>query len=116
MARFLLLLSIPSHLLFIFVIKLVRDHFTMTGTFLTVYMIAAVIQVSILIQVSYTLVHFIWRKGFNPDNSALPFLTAFGDLIGSVLLALAFTLLSALGDVNALQPIPSLREHSFGSL
>ncbi|XP_015794867.1 solute carrier family 41 member 1 [Tetranychus urticae] len=120
MARFLLLLSIPSHLLFIFVIKLVRDHFTMTGTFLTVYMIAAVIQVSILIQVSYTLVHFIWRKGFNPDNSALPFLTAFGDLIGSVLLALAFTLLSALGDVNALQPIPSLsfgvKEHSFGSL
>ncbi|XP_053211991.1 solute carrier family 41 member 1-like [Panonychus citri] len=108
MARFLLLLSIPSHLLFIFVIKLVRDHFTMTGTFLTIYMIAAVIQVAILIQVSYTLVHFIWRKGFNPDNSALPFLTAFGDLIGSVLLALAFTLLSGLGDVNALQPIPSL--------
>ncbi|XP_074600564.1 solute carrier family 41 member 1-like [Brevipalpus obovatus] len=101
MARLLLCLSIPSHILFIFLIKLVRDRFTMTPLFFTCYLVAAVFQVAILIQISYTLVHFLWRKGFNPDNSALPFLTALGDLIGSALLAVAFVVLMLFSDINA---------------
>lgn len=101
MARLLLCLSIPSHILFIFLIKLVRDRFTMTPLFFTCYLVAAVFQVAILIQISYTLVHFLWKKGFNPDNSALPFLTALGDLIGSALLAVAFVVLMLFSDINA---------------
>lgn len=110
MARLLLCLSIPSHLLFIFLIKLVRDHFAMTPTFLGCYMFAAIFQVAILIQISYYLVHFLWIKGFNPDNSALPFLTALGDFIGSALLAVAFVVLMNLKDVNAYKKIePDIR-------
>jgi len=34
----------------------------------------------------------------DPDNSAIPYLTALGDLLGGGLLALAFELLFLLGD------------------
>ncbi|XP_074600556.1 solute carrier family 41 member 1-like isoform X2 [Brevipalpus obovatus] len=101
MARLLLLYSIPCHILFVFLIKLAYNHFTMTPLFFTCYMVAAVIQVAILIQISYSLVHFLWKRGVNPDNSALPFLTAFGDLIGSALLAMAFVVMMLFNDVNA---------------
>ena len=40
------------------------------------------------------LVHLLWRRGSDPDNSAIPYLTAVGDLLGTVLLALAFLVLS----------------------
>ena len=39
------------------------------------------------------LVDFFWNRGCDPDNYVLPYLTAFGDLIGTGLLALAFYLL-----------------------
>ncbi|XP_074600566.1 solute carrier family 41 member 3-like [Brevipalpus obovatus] len=101
MARLLLLFSIPCHILFIFFIKLAYGSFTMTPLFFTCYMVAAVIQVAILIQISYSLVYFLWKRGFNPDNSALPFLTAFGDFIGAALLAMAFVVMMLFKDVNA---------------
>lgn len=101
MARLLLLFSVPCHILFIFFIKLVYNHFTMTPLFFTCYLVAATIQVAVLIQISYSLVHFLWRRGFNPDNTALPFLTASGDLIGSALLALAFIVMMFFKDINA---------------
>lgn len=100
MARLLVCLSIPSHLLFIYLIKWVRQNFDMTLKFLACYMAAAIFQILILIQISYTLVHFLWVKGFNPDNTALPFLTALGDLIGSALLAVAFLVVLNLHDVS----------------
>jgi solute carrier family 41 len=34
----------------------------------------------------------------DPDNSAIPYLTALGDLLGTALLALAFLVLYAIGD------------------
>lgn len=101
MARLLLVLSVPSHILFILVIKVVRGQFELTPLFFLVYLSAAVIQVSILLHLAYCLVHWIWKRGFNPDNTAIPFLTAFADLIGSALLAAAFVTLYHLGDPNA---------------
>ena len=99
----LLCLSIPSHLLFLIVIKITRDIFIITSSFLVVYVIAASFQVACLLYLAYTLTHFLWKKGINPDNNTIPFLTAFADLIGSALLALAFGILSELKDENAFQ-------------
>lgn len=43
-------------------------------------------------------VHLIWRLGFDPDNIAIPFLTAMGDLLGTGLLTLGFWLMWLVGD------------------
>lgn len=47
------------------------------------------------------MVHFIWRKGDDPDNVAIPYLTALGDLLGTGFLAVAFHILYLIGDRDA---------------
>jgi len=32
----------------------------------------------------------MWRMGINPDNAAIPYLTALGDLLGGALLTVVF--------------------------
>jgi len=44
------------------------------------------------------MVHFLWRQGKDPDSYSIPYLTALGDLLGTVLLSLAFVLLWYVGD------------------
>lgn len=39
------------------------------------------------------MVHKMWSVGVDPDNSAIPYLTALGDLFGTALLAVAFQIL-----------------------
>jgi len=51
----------------------------------------------VLLYLAHWLVNFLWWKGQDPDNSAIPFLTAIGDLLGTVLLAAAFYILFAVG-------------------
>lgn len=52
----------------------------------------------VLLYVAHCMVHWMWRQGVDPDNSAIPYLTALGDLIGTGLLAAAFQLLYVIGD------------------
>lgn len=47
------------------------------------------------------MVHYIWKHGDDPDNVAIPYLTAIGDLLGTAFLALAFHLLYLAGDRDA---------------
>jgi solute carrier family 41 len=49
----------------------------------------------ILLYTAHLLIHLMWKWKVDPDNSAIPLLTAFGDLLGSSLLALAFFCLDA---------------------
>ena len=55
-------------------------------------------QVMILLVLANWLVHFLWKSGQDPDNSAIPYLTAAGDLLGTGLLALTWLVLWSLGD------------------
>ena len=55
-------------------------------------------QVAILLLLANWLVHFLWRRGNNPDNSAIPYLTAAGDLLGTGLLAVTWLVLWSIGD------------------
>lgn len=41
---------------------------------------------------------WMWKTGVDPDNSAIPYLTAFGDLLGTLLLGIAFQFLYLIGD------------------
>lgn len=51
----------------------------------------------VLLYLSWILVHFMWKQKKDPDNAAIPYLTALGDLLGSVFLGLAFVTLSLFG-------------------
>ena len=43
----------------------------------------------------------MWVRRVDPDNSAIPYLTALGDLLGTALLAIAFLVLFSIGDKDA---------------
>lgn len=101
MARILLCLAIPSHLTFLLVTEFVNKKYFLTAPFILIYLIIGAIHVAILLQLAHTFVHWLWKVGVNPDNTAIPFLTAFADLVGSVLLFTSFVLLFLSGDPNA---------------
>lgn len=54
---------------------------------------AALLQVLILLYVASLMVQWLWRRGLDPDNVSIPYLTALGDLLGTAFLALSFRLI-----------------------
>jgi len=101
-ARVLILLTIPGHLLFMYTIYYMKaGHTSMSLTFQMFYLIAALTQVIILLYIATWMVPLIWVKGADPDNAAIPYLTAIGDLLGTAFLAIAFHLLYLMGDRDA---------------
>lgn len=52
-----------------------------------------------LLYIAHVIIHFMWRRKIDPDNSAIPYLTALGDLFGSSFLALAFLFMTSVGYV-----------------
>jgi len=98
--RVLLSLLFPGHTIFVFVIFAVEIEDLPSPAFLIFYLIAAVIQVSFLLYLCQVLVYWMWSRGIDPDNAAIPYLTAIGDLLGTSLLALAFLTLESMGDTS----------------
>lgn len=104
-ARLLLLISIPAHLLYFFVIRFIESESSpviVTVTFLSLYMAMAVIQVGILLYLSQNLVALLWRCSIDPDNYSTPLLTATGDLLGCAFLLVVFVIAYQLNDPFAL--------------
>ncbi|KTF74318.1 hypothetical protein cypCar_00039419 [Cyprinus carpio] len=92
-ARVLFLLVVPGHLLFLFAINMLQGgHAAITPAFICCYLSAALLQVGILIYTADLIVRLMWRKGLDPDNFSIPYLTALGDLLGTGFLALCFRL------------------------
>lgn len=92
-ARVLFLLVVPGHLVFLFTIKTLQGgHAPITPSFICCYLCAALIQVALLLYTADVMVRFMWRRGLDPDNFSIPYLTALGDLLGTSLLALCFHL------------------------
>ncbi|KAF8767835.1 Solute carrier family 41 member 2 like protein [Argiope bruennichi] len=90
-ARILMLMVIPGHLLFGYGITLIKGGNTvLTPTFLPIYLISAFIQIAILLYIAQCLIQILWRLKIDPDNSAIPLLTALGDLSGMTCLTIAF--------------------------
>jgi solute carrier family 41 len=97
--KLLLAMVVPGHLIFVYTISYLQaGHTSLTTTFLIVYMCAAVSQVLLLLAIGKKLVLWMWSLGIDPDNSAIPYLTALGDLFGTALLGLAFHFLYWIGD------------------
>ncbi|KAM9409980.1 solute carrier family 41 member 1-like [Pholidichthys leucotaenia] len=98
-ARVLFLLVAPGHLVFLYTINPLRGgHTTLTPIFITFYLVAALLQVMILLYLADWMVHWMWGRGMDPDNFSIPYLTALGDLLGTGFLALCFHMRWFIGD------------------
>ena len=75
-ARVLLCLLFPGHVLFVFIIFTVKILATPSPLFLFFYLLAATLQVAILLYLAQLLVYWMWKRGTDPDNAAIPYLTA----------------------------------------
>lgn len=51
----------------------------------------------LLLMTAHIIIHAMWRFKIDPDTSAIPYLTALGDLLGSSLLLGAFAFLRVIG-------------------
>ncbi|KAI1301315.1 Solute carrier family 41 member 1 [Halotydeus destructor] len=102
-ARILFLMAFPAHLLYITVIRFIEgsDKVQVTLPFLAFYILFALMQVCLLLYMAYNLVFVLWKKAIDPDNSAIPLLTALGDFLGSLFLLFAFMFLALCNDPNA---------------
>ncbi|XP_034231013.1 solute carrier family 41 member 1-like isoform X2 [Thrips palmi] len=97
--RVLMSMVVPGHLIFIYTIKYMKaGHTSMTPMFVVIYLCVAVMQVAVLLYLAYIIIHWMWKRGIDPDNSAIPYLTSMGDLLGISLLAVAFQFLYLVGD------------------
>lgn len=97
-ASLLLMLTVPGHLLFTYVIQLFTDDAIVTPLFLVFYLGGTVVQVGFLLYIARCIVYCMWKRGVDPDNAAIPLLTALGDFVGITLLAAALIVLHLIGD------------------
>lgn len=56
----------------------------------------------------------MWKWSIDPDNSAIPYLTALGDLFGSSFLALAFLFMQSVGHEYDEKTVDDTTELPFG--
>ena len=95
-ALVLLFLVVPGHLVFNLAIGLSQGFTALSSVFLFLYLSAALLQVGLLLHLANVMVHNMWARAVDPDNSAIPYLTALGDLLGGAALALVFNLMEVL--------------------
>uniref|UniRef100_A0A2K6PMN2 Solute carrier family 41 member n=1 Tax=Rhinopithecus roxellana TaxID=61622 RepID=A0A2K6PMN2_RHIRO len=83
-ARVLLLLVVPGHLIFFYIIYLVQGQSVINSqTFVVLYLLAGLIQVTILLYLAEVMVRLTWHQALDPDNHCIPYLTGCGLLAGS---------------------------------
>ncbi|CAH0561825.1 unnamed protein product [Brassicogethes aeneus] len=93
-ARILILLAIPGQTIFVLTADLIANgRLTVSYIFVLTYLSVSLIQIMSLLYIAHLMTHTMWKFKIDPDNSAIPYLTALGDLLGSSLLMLAFILL-----------------------
>ncbi|KAM4820967.1 solute carrier family 41 member 3 isoform 2-T2 [Thomomys bottae] len=92
-ARVLLSLVVPGHLIFFYIICLVEGQsLTNSKTFVVLYLLAGLNQVTVLLYLAEVMVRLAWHQALDPDSHCIPYLTGLGDLLGTGLLALCFSL------------------------
>lgn len=97
-ARILILMSIPGQLLLVFAADYIHMGTSTVGVaFVLSYLTVSLLQICLLLYMAHVIIHAMWKFKIDPDNSAIPYLTALGDLLGSSLLFLAFAFLTSIG-------------------
>ncbi|KAH0951141.1 hypothetical protein HN011_004812 [Eciton burchellii] len=96
-ARLLVSMAIPGQLVFVFIADAMNPgNCRLHVYFVLIYITVSAMQVMLLLYIAHIIIHAMWRFKIDPDNSAIPYLTALGDLSGSLLLTLAFYVIYAI--------------------
>ncbi|XP_050086631.1 solute carrier family 41 member 1 isoform X3 [Anopheles aquasalis] len=104
-ARILVLMSLPGQVLFIFAADYIHmQRSTIGAPFVLSYLLVSTIQIMLLLYIAHVIIHLMWKWKIDPDNSAIPYLTALGDLLGSSFLMLAFLFLRSIGHPYGEEP------------
>uniref|UniRef100_A0A1I7XIH9 FHA domain-containing protein n=1 Tax=Heterorhabditis bacteriophora TaxID=37862 RepID=A0A1I7XIH9_HETBA len=85
-ARILIAISIPGNLIFINTIFSFDCGFSNTVPFTLSFLAVSLTQIIALLYLCQLLVRAMWVIRIDPDSSAIPLLTAIGDLLGGLLL------------------------------
>ncbi|CAD5115542.1 unnamed protein product [Dimorphilus gyrociliatus] len=94
-------IMIPGHLAFLGIITYCEaGHVAITPALIISYFCAALLQVIILLFIAPVIVKAAWNRKLDPDSVAIPYLTAIGDLLGSMFLLTAFYLLHKMNSLN----------------
>ncbi|XP_077288365.1 solute carrier family 41 member 2-like [Arctopsyche grandis] len=97
-ARMLLALAFTGQIVFMFAADyMYQKTITIGVAFGFAYVICSTVQVMVLLYIAHIIVHQMWKCQMDPDNSAIPYLTSLGDLLGSIFLGLAFFILALVG-------------------
>ncbi|KHN85489.1 Solute carrier family 41 member 2 [Toxocara canis] len=107
-ARILILLALPGHAVFLTIIFMSIGTALLSVAFVSMYFLIAFVQVFLLLYLCQLMVRIMWRCKIDPDNSAIPILTAVGDLLGTALLAVAFICLNQLPTANSTEQLSTL--------
>lgn len=101
-------MSIPGQTIFVLLADLIYNDGTLTAKapFVLTYLGVGVIQLMMLLYIAHILIHTMWKYKIDPDNSAIPYMTALGDLMGTSLLLLGFIFLKYMN--NEYSPIQNL--------
>lgn len=99
-ARTLAMLALPGSVCFASIIVGVRSKWqgVPCPAFLLAFLTAALFQVCTLLVLAHGLVAKLWSMGLDPDNCAIPYVTAVGDVVGTASLSSAFVLLHEFGN------------------
>ncbi|XP_047364995.1 solute carrier family 41 member 3-like isoform X1 [Vespa velutina] len=96
-ARILIGMAICGQLVFVFAADYIKcQRSTVDAYFVVSYIVVSTLQVMLLLYIAHVIIHAMWRHKIDPDNSAIPYLTALGDLTGTMFLALAFWFLTSI--------------------
>lgn len=112
------LLAGPIQLPLVLISTLLSSTSQITFAQLLTYYVCATIQVIIILYIGYCFVNLLWLFGANPDDNAIPILTALADLLGTIVLVSGYLFLDSIGDVNAshLDETNLLRTKSISSI
>eukprot|EP00160_Parvularia_atlantis_P005939 Unigene15160_Nuclearia_a/m.45391 Unigene15160_Nuclearia_a/g.45391 ORF Unigene15160_Nuclearia_a/g.45391 Unigene15160_Nuclearia_a/m.45391 type:complete len:389 (+) Unigene15160_Nuclearia_a:219-1385(+) len=81
----LLLLTVPTHTVFLCVMWLLMAHERVFSLlFVALFLGAALCQVALLLFLAEIFADRAWRAGQDPDNHVVPYLTALGDALGTL--------------------------------
>jgi len=109
MSQLLLLVTIPAQIIYLTVVFVLQNRLKLAAIHLTwplagSLLLAILVQVFIVLQLSHVELFIVTRLRLDPENSAVPLVSAFNNLIGNCVLACVFVYLRAVHDVNANLP------------
>ncbi|OCH88237.1 hypothetical protein OBBRIDRAFT_734865 [Obba rivulosa] len=92
----LLLVAIPVEITFLAVVYAL-DWLRLSLVFMVVQVLFFWIDVAFALYLAFVTTNFLWKRDLDPDMYALPFHSAFMDLVGQLLLVACYEIASALG-------------------